>query len=217
MSQVSDIKAAAPDRRARRRLETRGKLLAAARTVFAAQGVESTRINDITEQADVGFGSFYNHFESKEAIAEAVLRETVAAQAARLDALTADLDDPAEIVATAHRYFIHLARTDPDWAWLLIRLEISHHVAVSALGPFAARDLRAGVRAGRFAVTDEATTLNAAGGALLAVMRGVLDGRLAAGADIAHAEGILRAFGIGAGEAAEIAARPLPVGPPTAA
>ena len=35
-----------------------------ARTLFARQGVENTRINEITDEADVGFGSFYNHFET---------------------------------------------------------------------------------------------------------------------------------------------------------
>ena len=27
----------------------------------------------------------------------------------------------------AHRYFVNLARSDPDWAWLLIRLDVSHN------------------------------------------------------------------------------------------
>ena len=43
-------------------------MIEAAKTVFARQGVDNTRIQEITEEADVGFGSFYNHFESKEAL-----------------------------------------------------------------------------------------------------------------------------------------------------
>src|SRR6478736_2060888 len=82
-----------PDRHARRREQTRRKLLAAARALFARQGVDNTRINEITEEADVGFGSFYNHFDSKEAIIEAVLSDTVAAQAEALEAVTRDLED----------------------------------------------------------------------------------------------------------------------------
>jgi len=35
---------------------------------MAERGMEGVAINEITEAADVGFGSFYNHFESKEAI-----------------------------------------------------------------------------------------------------------------------------------------------------
>src|SRR5919198_5641495 len=108
-----------PDRHTRRREQTRGKLVDAARSLFARQGVDNTRINEITEEADVGFGSFYNHFDSKEAIVEAVLADTVAAQGAEIEAITAQLEDPAEVIAAAHRYFVRLARIDPDWAWLL--------------------------------------------------------------------------------------------------
>lgn len=115
----------------------RRKLLDAAKALFAHQGVENTRINEITDEADVGFGSFYNHFDSKEAIVEAVLGEEVAAQGTALASVTADLDDPAEVVAVAHRYFVNLARTDPDWGWLLIRLDLSQKISLEALGPFA--------------------------------------------------------------------------------
>src|SRR5579859_2842433 len=108
---------AAPDRRARRREATREKLLEAAGALFARQGVDNTRIQAITEEADVGFGSFYNHFESKEAIVEAVLVERVTAQGAQIEALTAQLEDPAEVISAAHRTFVRRARTDPEWAW----------------------------------------------------------------------------------------------------
>ncbi len=202
--------AAPSDRRARRREQTREKLVRAARVVFARKGIDNTRINEITEEADVGFGSFYNHFDSKEAIVEAVLAETVSAQAAAVDRLTKDLEDPAEVVSVAHRYFVQRASTDPDWAWLLIRLESSHEVALAAMTPFAQRDLRRAVKAGRFQVTSGSVALAASGGALLSVMRAVLDGQAPRNADVVHAEGVLRLFGLPAAEAAEVARRPLP-------
>jgi AcrR family transcriptional regulator len=197
-------------RQGRRRARTRAKLVAAAAALFARQGVDNTRINEITAEADVGFGSFYNHFESKDAILQAVLQETIAAQGEAIAAVTADLRDPAHVIAAAHRHFVRLARTDPDWAWLLVRLDASHHVVLSALGPFALRDLRQGIKAGRLHVPNERTALFAAGGALLAVMRAVLDGHAPKDADVHHAEGILRMLGLPDGEAAEIARRPLP-------
>ncbi|HMD56181.1 MAG TPA: TetR/AcrR family transcriptional regulator [Solirubrobacteraceae bacterium] len=198
------------DRRARRREQTREKLLEAARALFARQGVDNTRINEITDEADVGFGSFYNHFESKEAIVETVLAKTVGAQGAAVEAITAQLDDPAEVISAAHRYFVRLARSDPEWAWLLVRLDVSHNVVLQALRPFAERDLRRGIRAGRLEVTNERTALQASGGALLMVMRDVLDGKAPRNADSYHAEGILRLFGLTAADAAEVARRPLP-------
>ncbi len=201
------------DRRARRREATRRSLMAAASALFASKGVESTRINEITEAADVGFGSFYNHFDSKDAIVQAVLAEVLAAQGSAIDTLAAGLDDPAEVVSVAHRYFVRLAGSDPDWAWLLIRLDVSHNVMLEALGPFARRDLARGIAAGRLRVADKRIALFAAGGALLAVMRAVLDGQASRQAERRHAEGILRLFGLSVEDAAEVAARPMPVLP----
>jgi AcrR family transcriptional regulator len=199
-----------PDRHSRRREETRRKLVSAARTLFARQGVDNTRINEITEEADVGFGSFYNHFDSKEAIVEAVLSETLAAQGAALASVTADIEDPAEVVAAAHRYFVNLARTDPQWGWLLIRLDTSQKTVLEALEPFAQRDLERGVKAGRFQVPNLRVALYGSGGALLMVMRDVLDGQAPKRADRNHAEGVLRMFGLSAEDAAEVASRPMP-------
>jgi AcrR family transcriptional regulator len=198
------------NRQARRREATRSKLVEAAKALFARQGVDNTRIQEITEEADVGFGSFYNHFESKEAIVEAVLGETVAAQGAAIDRLTADLDDPAEVISVAHRHFVRLASTDPEWAWLLIRLDVSHNVMVRALAPFARRDLRRGVRSGRLSVPHETVALYGSGGAMLSVMRAVLDGLAPKDADVRHAESVLRMLGLSLEDAAEVSRRPLP-------
>jgi AcrR family transcriptional regulator len=200
----------APNRQMRRRETTRAKLLDAAKALFARQGVDGTRIQEITDEADVGFGSFYNHFPSKEALIKAVLGDIVAAHGAEIDALTAHLDDPAEIISAAHRNFVRRARHDPDWGWLLVRLDVSHNVLHAALGPHARRDLRAGVRSGRLSVPHERIALHATGGALLAVMRAVLHGQAPKDADIHHAEGVLRLLGLPVDEAAEVARRPLP-------
>lgn len=197
------------DRRARRKAETRAKLIDAARTLFARQGIDATRINEITEEADVGFGSFYNYFESKDAIVAAVLEEVAASAGAAIAAVTADVEDPAEVVAIAHRALVARAASDAQWGWLLVRLEVTHDLAFAALGPYAVRDLRRGIEAGRFSVADEAVALIAAGGALLGVMRAVLDGRVTPDAGEHHAAGVLRLFGVAPDDAAEVASRPL--------
>ncbi len=209
---ISDTSQPPLDRHARRRERTRAQLIEAAKALFARQGVDNTRINDITEQADVGFGSFYNHFDSKEAIVQTVLEDTIATQGAAVHAVTANLEDPAETVAVSHRYFVELARTDPDWAWLLIRMDVSHNVTLAALGPFAQRDIDRGVKAGRFNVPNKRVALFAAGGALLGVMRAVLDGQAPKNADRHHAELVLRLLGLAPEDAAEIAHRNMPRG-----
>jgi AcrR family transcriptional regulator len=62
-----------PMRRGERRKQmTRRRLLDAASETYAALGVEGATISAITERADVGLGTFYLHFEDKDAIAVAV-------------------------------------------------------------------------------------------------------------------------------------------------
>lgn len=53
-------------RRARRRAETRARILRAALALFARQGFFATTVEQITEAADVGKGTFFNYFPSKE-------------------------------------------------------------------------------------------------------------------------------------------------------
>ena len=55
----------APNRLDRRKALTRAALIAAAQGFLAEQGRTDVSIQEITEAADVGFGSFYNHFTSK--------------------------------------------------------------------------------------------------------------------------------------------------------
>ncbi len=55
-----------PGRRQRRAAETRERLLRAALALFAERGYADVTVADITEAADVGKGTFFNYFPSKE-------------------------------------------------------------------------------------------------------------------------------------------------------
>lgn len=57
---------AALGRRARRKAELRERILRAAMDLFARQGFFPTTIEQITRAADVGKGTFFNYFPSKE-------------------------------------------------------------------------------------------------------------------------------------------------------
>jgi AcrR family transcriptional regulator len=57
-----------PDRRQRRSAETRERLFRAALRLFAEKGFAETTVEDITNAADVGKGTFFNYFPSKEHI-----------------------------------------------------------------------------------------------------------------------------------------------------
>ncbi|GAC1620073.1 MAG: TetR family transcriptional regulator FadR [Candidatus Acidiferrum sp.] len=57
-----------PDRRQRRSAELRQRLFRAALDLFAKQGFAETTVEDITNAADVGKGTFFNYFPSKDHI-----------------------------------------------------------------------------------------------------------------------------------------------------
>src|ERR1700740_2099105 len=57
-----------PDRRQRRSAEIRERLFHAALTLFAEKGFAETTVEDITNAADVGKGTFFNYFPSKDHI-----------------------------------------------------------------------------------------------------------------------------------------------------
>ncbi len=197
-------------RGARRREQTREKLVAAAWRVMARKGVDATAIAEITEEADVAFGSFYNHFVSKEAIVEAVAAEVVERHGAALDRLTAAMADPAEVMAVSVRRTVRMVESDPIWGWFVVRLALAHATLRSGLGNRVARDLRLGVDAGRFVVADVPSALLALSGAVIATMHGRLDGLTGEGAAERAAGYVLRMLGVPPAEADAIAQRPLP-------
>ncbi|HTZ64484.1 MAG TPA: helix-turn-helix domain-containing protein [Solirubrobacteraceae bacterium] len=194
----------------RRKARTRARLLAAARELFAKRGLEGTAIADIAENADVATGSFYNYFATKQELLEALLEDELSRQLELLQARQAQTEDVAEKISIAHRHLVRVAQTDPSWGWLFVRLDLPYRAAWSTLGGAAERDLTDGITLGRFDVADPALALAASGGALLAVIQAQLSGDLGPDADAAHAEGVLRSFGIAPSEAAAIANRPLP-------
>src|SRR6201993_3188849 len=53
-------------RRERRAAETRLKLFRSALQLFAERGFPNVTVEDITEAADVGKGTFFNYFNSKD-------------------------------------------------------------------------------------------------------------------------------------------------------
>jgi AcrR family transcriptional regulator len=61
--------------RSRKGVETRARLLAAAKEVFEQDGFLEARISDIAERAGLSHGSFYHYFESKEEVFREVANE----------------------------------------------------------------------------------------------------------------------------------------------
>ena len=197
-------------RRERRKAETRQRLLIAARALIADGGTDAVKITDVTERADVGFGTFYSYFETKEALIEAVVTEAMERTATIIGTRALESDDPAETAAISYRRFLAYATEEPELAAVLLSLPDAERVFETALAPQARRTLERGIDQGRFDIADLELALTSVAAAALAAMRARIEGRLGPEAARNGTIMLLRAFGVPDREAREIAARPLP-------
>ena len=165
---ASHEESARPTRLDRRKARTRRALLDAAREILVEHGIGDVSIQEITERADVGFGSFYNHFSSKTELFEAAITEALDVHGALLDAVTAGIEDPAELVAVAVRATAGLADTHRTAAQIMTRIGLEYLMADHGLAPRALRDIRRGIEAGRFTVSSPHLGLVTTAGCLLA-------------------------------------------------
>ncbi len=60
-------------------LETRDKILSAAKTVLAERGLDGLTVKAICDRAGIRAGSFYNLFDSKEQVTLTIVREAITA------------------------------------------------------------------------------------------------------------------------------------------
>jgi len=80
-------RASSPRRWERRKEARPAEIVAAALQLFADRGFAATRLDDVATVAGVSKGTVYLYFESKEQLFEAVVREAIAPNIARAEAL----------------------------------------------------------------------------------------------------------------------------------
>lgn len=194
----------------RRRAHTRKALIAAARAILAETGESNASIQEIAERADVGFGSFYNHFETKTALFDAAVADALDDYGQLIDAVTSHMEDPAELFAASVRLTLSLAAAHPEITQILRLRGLQHIHADTGLGPRALRDLAKGQQTGRFSIEDPAIALSAIGGALIGLLQLNTVTALDARAGEQMAELVLRMLGLPLDEARDLATRPLP-------
>jgi AcrR family transcriptional regulator len=185
----------------RQRLRTQQSLMDAARSLIAAKGVARVRIQDITEEADIALGGFYNYFSSKEELLEAVITESLSKLALATISDVEEDTDPAKVVALANLRVIRLAYDEPDFARLIVNIGHSEALFGAAVHPHARVAVERGVESGRFVVADIEVLLTAVIGGAFALIREILGGRHGRDADRAFAQHVLAALGVQPSEA----------------
>jgi AcrR family transcriptional regulator len=81
------------NRQRRRKDATHQKLLDAARAVFAEKGMDIARIDEISERADVGKGTFYYHFKGKSQVIKELIKNILGELVAAIKEKCRDASD----------------------------------------------------------------------------------------------------------------------------
>jgi AcrR family transcriptional regulator len=205
-----DLTAPAEGRVARRQRRNRDALIAAARAIMTEKGVEAATMLEIANRADVGAGTVYNYFKSKDELAIAVLETLMHDLALRIQEVTDTFEDPAQVYAFGIRTVLDTATSDVRWAQMLNRSEVIADAMFRMMGPFAIRDLRLASQAGRFEVSNAELVWRLTTHALIGASLAISTGQVPGSASDQIIVRLLCMTGIGANAATELAGRPRP-------
>lgn len=122
---------------------TREMVLEGAMAEFTAKGFAGARIDAVAERAGVNVRSIYQHFESKAALFDAVLGDSVHRRHEQLLADIAGLFDGAGGLAEVFPLFRRVLADNPGWVRLMAWKELSEDVDVDVDEIFSAADRQA--------------------------------------------------------------------------
>lgn len=137
------------ERSQRRREQTAGALLDAARRVLAAKGYHGTKIVDIAREASVGVGTFYLYYPTKEALFLELVEDTVARLKGKLDAVRATVADPLEQSRLRTLTFFRFAQDNRELFRIVFGHGASFHDVVRRCQEGFIRDLHESIVAGQ--------------------------------------------------------------------
>lgn len=159
-------------KRSERSERTRAALIAAGRRLFCERPVDAVAIDDIVQAAEVSKGSFYNHFDDREALVRAVTGDVRARVEHAVHRANAEVHDPAHRMARAVCVYLRYALDDPERAGVLVRIYSGHVSLSTPLNQGLVEDVSQGIAAGRFQVpTTESAVLLVMGVAQLSLIR----------------------------------------------
>jgi len=95
--------------------ERRASILAVAKVLFADGGYHGVSVDDIAKRLGVSPAVLYQHFDSKEALYEAVVSEISDKRESYVDAILGGDDDFATVLSHMTRIYADSVATDPDY------------------------------------------------------------------------------------------------------
>lgn len=160
-----------------KRDRTRQRLLHAAARVLAQHGDNGATIDNFISAADVARGTFYNYFDTRDALIDALWEQIGADPFHEIQAACSNLDDPALKLGYMMEMIIERAAQNKIWGWLVIHLANSERIMTHELADFPMTYLRAGLSAKALSYTDASAARDLVVGATISGIKAVLTGR----------------------------------------
>jgi TetR/AcrR family fatty acid metabolism transcriptional regulator len=101
--------------------ERRRQILEAAVSAFARRGYHACRVSDIAKEAGVAYGLVYHYYGSKEALLEAIFKETWGAMLKTIKSVEQLDEAAAEQVRKVTQIVLRTWKRDPDLVRVLVR------------------------------------------------------------------------------------------------
>ncbi len=120
--------------------ETKERIERAALTLFVKRGIAETSIRQIAKAAKVSLGAMYNHYKSKDELAEVLFADLFRRIGAELERLAADKGPfPARLKSLIAHVFENVARDEAAVTYLIrTRQEYTRRVKPGDANPFLA-------------------------------------------------------------------------------
>jgi AcrR family transcriptional regulator len=102
----------------RRKARTNRRLLDVARQMFSEKGIYWAKVEDITDLADQGKGTFYKYFDSKEAIIRTLLEEGLNELLAKTEQAVGGASSDSKVVSAVIEARVDFFLEHPDYLLL---------------------------------------------------------------------------------------------------
>jgi AcrR family transcriptional regulator len=151
---MNPANSARPPRGNRQRERTRMALLSAGQTLFARRPVESVSVDDIVDAADVAKGSFYNHFQDKDAFAATIYELVQGDVEFHIFSANQSVEDAPERIARALCTVLRYALEHPERLMALLSMGARRLASDAPLNAGVSADVGHGLAQGRLSGID---------------------------------------------------------------
>lgn len=123
--------------------------MGAGQRLFGEKNFDGVTIDDIVESADVAKGSFYNHFEDKQSLADAIVDLVQADCEREVSAINAGINDPVVRMARAMVGLVRYSLDHPDRYRAMVNLT-NRNLVEAPINAGMRHDVESGLASGQY-------------------------------------------------------------------